>query len=128
MKSLKQIHRLQDHCTVRSLHAVTLAMRVLSLTIATLVCTVPIALADEGLHRGQFDINVLSSRPYLVSGGSALLEVDVPSQVSPSKVHVYVNGVDVTSAFHANATAGTLTGLVTGLQVGDNTIQATSEP
>jgi hypothetical protein len=103
-------------------------MPILSLTIATLVCTVPIALADQGLHRGQFDINVLSSQPYLVSGGSALLEVDVPSQVSLSKVHVYANGVDVTSAFHANATAGTLTGLVTGLQVGDNIVQVTPEP
>jgi len=127
MKSLKQIIPLH-RCTINSPRAITLTIPVLSLTIATLVCTLPRALADEGLHRGQFDINVLSSRPYLVSGASALLEVDVPSQVSLSKVHVYVNGVDVTSAFHANATAGTLTGLVTGLQVGDNTVQATSEP
>jgi hypothetical protein len=126
MKSLKQIRRGVDHCT--SLRAVTFTLAVQSLTIATLVCTVPRALANEGLHRGQFDINVLSSRPYLVSGGSALVEVDVPKQVDLSRVHIYANGLDVTSAFHANSMAGTLTGLVTGLQIGDNTVQATSEP
>src|SRR5215467_5893916 len=81
----------------------TPAMPALALAIATFVGTLPSALADEGLHRGQFDINVLSSRPYLVSGGSALVEVDVPKQVDLTKVHVYANGADVTSAFRANA-------------------------
>src|SRR5215470_9423256 len=98
MSSFKQIRRGVDRCTIRRFHAVALTVSVLSLNIATLVCTVPKALANEGLHRGQFDINVLSSRPYLVSGGSALVEVDVPKQVDLTKVHVYVNTVDVTSA------------------------------
>jgi Tannase-like family of unknown function (DUF6351) len=111
--------------------SLVLARRVATIIVAfsmIVVCSVPNALADNGLHRGQFEINVLSSQPYLVSGGSALVEVDVPRQVATSKVHVFANGIDVTSAFHADAGAGTLTGLVTGLRVGDNVVQATPEP
>ena len=35
---------------------------------------------DEGHHRGDYEIRVLSSRPYLVSGGSALVQIDAPHE------------------------------------------------
>jgi len=78
---------------------------------------------DEGHHRGDFEIRVLSSRPYLVSGGSALVQIDVPHERGARHLAVYLNGGDVTGAFHADADGDTLTGLVTGLSVGKNTLQ-----
>jgi hypothetical protein len=48
-----------------------------------IVCPVPNAFAENGLHGGQFEINVLSSQPYLVSGGSALVGLTVPGLSPP---------------------------------------------
>jgi Tannase-like family of unknown function (DUF6351) len=73
---------------------------------------------DDGLH-----IQTLSSAPQLVSGGSALVRIDAPGS-SLGRTRVALNGRDVTSAFHADSHAGTLTGLVTGLRVGRNTLEA----
>jgi len=109
-------------------HASSATKLVMAVTVAALVGAAPTGLADERLPQGQFDIKVLSSRPYLVSGGSALLEVDVPNQVALSEVHVFVNGADVTAGFHSNTADGTLTGLVTGLRIGENVVQISPEP
>ncbi len=74
-------------------------------------------------HHGdnQFTIDVLSSKPYLVTGGDALVRVTVKKKgVSLGSVRIELNGQNVTSAFRANAAAGTLTGLVSGLRNGEN--------
>ena len=66
----------------------------------------------------QLAITTLSSRPDMVSGGNALLRVDVPAQFSLGQIVVKLNGQDVTSAFHADQASHALTGLVNGLSVG----------
>src|SRR5215510_14007221 len=74
-------------------------------------------------HHGDrdFKIEVLSSRPYMVSGGDALVRVIVKKKdISLGKVRIELNGANVTGAFHADAGARTLTGLVTGLHLGEN--------
>jgi uncharacterized tannase-like protein DUF6351 len=76
------------------------------------------AVPPEGLQ-----INVLSNRADLVSGGDALVEVVLPDGVAPSSVRVTVDGRDVTSAFAVRAD-GRFYGLVTGLVVGANTVLA----
>src|SRR3954454_16966899 len=63
------------------------------------------------------DITVLSTRPELVSGGDALV------QVAPAGTTVAVNGKDASSAFAVRA-AGRYTGLLTGLREGDNAVTA----
>jgi hypothetical protein len=68
-------------------------------------------------------IEVLSNRADLVSGGQALVQVVVPAGVSPSKVRLAVGGRDVTSAFAARSD-GRFEGLVTGLAVGQNVLSA----
>jgi hypothetical protein len=78
---------------------------------------------DGDRHHGDhhFKIDVLSSRPYMVSGGDALVRVTVKKKdVSLGSVLIELNGANITGAFHADAGARTLTGLVTGLRLGEN--------
>jgi hypothetical protein len=76
-------------------------------------------------HHGwtQFPIEVLSGRPDAVTGGDALVRVTVRKNVALNDMRIKLNGADVTSAFVANGVARTLTGLVTGLKVGENLLE-----
>ena len=73
---------------------------------------------------GGIEVTVLSGRPDMVSGGDALLRIDVPADVAPSDVRVAVNGVDATGAFRA-AAARRLTGFVDGLPLGASEVSVT---
>lgn len=66
-------------------------------------------------------IKVLSNRADLISGGDALVEVDLPTR--SRDVRIYLNGDDVTSAFAVRAD-GRYLGLVTGLREGKNKLVA----
>ena len=73
----------------------------------------------------KLKLSVLSSRADMVSGGDALVAVDVPSKVKVSKVEIRRNGRDVTGAFAPSAAnARRLVGLVDGLADGANRISA----
>lgn len=95
-----------------------------ALACAALACAIPAYGHDDGdRHHGdnKFRIEVLSSKPYLVSGGDALVRVTVKEKdVALGAVRIAVDGHDVTGAFHADAAARTLTGLVSGLRNGEN--------
>jgi len=95
-----------------------------ALACAALASAIPAYAHDDGDgHHGdnKFRIEVLSSKPYLVSGGDALVRVTVKdSDVGLGAVRIELNGHDVTGAFRADAAARTLTGLVTGLHRGEN--------
>ena len=57
----------------------------------------------------------------MVSGGDALIRVTVLKQnVTLNNVRVDLNGADVTGAFVADPAGHTLTGLVTGMRLGEN--------
>jgi hypothetical protein len=68
-------------------------------------------------------IHVLSNRADLISGGDALVAIDLPENVDPSGVRVYLNGQSIDGAFAVRAN-GRYEGLVTGLQDGDNALYA----
>lgn len=70
----------------------------------------------------DFAVEVLSGRADTISGGDALVRIDVPQNVPMQKVRVKLNSVDITASFLANGTTRTLTGLVTGLTAGDNSL------
>src|SRR5690242_16006675 len=72
----------------------------------------------------QLSISVLSGRADLVSGGSALVAVNLPPGSNPKLARVTLGGRDVTSAFAVRAD-GRYEGLVTGLALGPNQLQAT---
>jgi hypothetical protein len=71
----------------------------------------------------QFELTVLSSRAYAVSGGDTLVQLRLPASVSSSDAYVLLNGQDVTSSFRV-VDASTLRGLVTGLRLGGNAVAA----
>ncbi len=62
---------------------------------------------------------VLSSRPDMVSGNDALIEIKT---TAAQKLQVKVNGRDVSQVFHADAIRGSMIGLVGGLRAGANTV------
>lgn len=68
-------------------------------------------------------IRVLSNWPHLISGGDALVEVDIPTGVDAASVKVTAGNQDVSHAF-ALRPNGRFMGLVEGLAEGDTTIRA----
>ena len=68
------------------------------------------------------EIRVLSGPADFVSGGDALVEV-----IGVDNVQITLNGHDVSSAFHVGPVPGSLIGLVDGLVVGANTLEARAD-
>ena len=85
----------------------------------SVVASMGVVGAADGLQ-----IRVLSSRPDMVTGGDALVRVDLPAGTSGADVHLLVNGKEQTSALKADTSGRSLTGLVTGLTLGANTLSA----
>ncbi|MEP6812881.1 MAG: DUF6351 family protein, partial [Actinomycetota bacterium] len=79
---------------------------------------------SNGSNGGLPELNVLSNRADLISGGDALVQVVLPGRVDPSTVRVSIDGRDVTSAFAVRAN-GSYEGVVTGLANGPNDLMAT---
>jgi hypothetical protein len=68
-------------------------------------------------------IKTLSSRADLVSGGDALVQITLKHENRNHPVSIILNGYDVASAFRPGDAPDTMTGLVTGLNLGKNTLQ-----
>ena len=92
------------------------------------VCVCALAGAPTATANAEknFQLRVLSSPPSMVTGGDALVEVTIPKNVPPAKATVLVNGADVTATLELDRKARTLTGMVTGLRLGPNTLAAES--
>jgi len=85
---------------------------------------VPAYSSFDTLDNGDpVQVRTLSSRPDLVSGGDAFVEVVVPRGTDLSKVKVTVGSRDVSTAFHPAGPG--LRGLVSGLPPGRSIITAT---
>ena len=74
-----------------------------------------------GAAASVLDIKTLSTHADRVSGGDVLVQITL-DQIQA--VAVTLNGNDVSSAFHPGTTPNTLVGLVTGLNLGRNTLTA----
>jgi hypothetical protein len=93
----------------------------LIVAIAIVVGGTQVSRAAEGLQ-----LRVLSSRPDMVSGGDALVRVDVPAGVALADVKLTVNGSNATAQLKPDTSRASLSGLVTGLTNGSNTLIATA--
>lgn len=69
-------------------------------------------------------IQTLSNRSDMISGGDALVRVDVPQALGLESVRVKLNGSDISGLFRRDEKSHSLTGLVTGLVEGNNTLIA----
>src|SRR5262245_54505213 len=72
----------------------------------------------------RLEIRTLSSRPDMVSGGDALVEVKAPAGAQLSQLMLTLNGNDVTSRLKLAAAGGGFRGLIGGMVVGENTLVA----
>jgi len=75
---------------------------------------------------GGYAITSVSTRADLVTGGDVLLHVAVPGGVALDGTQVTVNGTDVTGMFRRDDGNHGLTGLVSGLALGSNTVSVGS--
>ena len=82
--------------------------------------------SDNDAPPPVLEIRTLSNRADLVSGGDAMVQVVVPAGVPTAGLRIEVDGTDVTSAF-ATRSDGRMTGLLTGLKVGDNIVTARAD-
>ena len=78
----------------------------------------------EAATHGIRDITVLSNRADLISGGDALVAIDL-GDAEASSVTVTLNGHDITNSFAVREN-GHYEGLVAGLQVGENVLVAST--
>ncbi|HMB18344.1 MAG TPA: DUF6351 family protein [Gaiellaceae bacterium] len=74
----------------------------------------------------DFELRVLSSPASMVTGGDALVQVTIPRNVPLHKATVSFNGDDVTSTLTLDPEARTLTGMVSGMDLGANRLFADS--
>ena len=73
----------------------------------------------------ELRIQSLSAKPWLVTGGDALLRILVGEDLDPGEARVSMNGRDVTADFRG-AEGGALVGLVEGLRLGENRVRASA--
>src|SRR6266550_3855304 len=93
------------------------------------VLTVPVAAQQKTAP--SLDLRALSTKAEFVSGGDVLLQVDSSTSLGASgrplsakDIRVLVNGTDESAAFKPAPGSKGLVGLVSGLNVGANSIQA----
>jgi hypothetical protein len=106
---------------------------------AAVVASLALLLAAGGAEAGwdkhdkkekdsrDFLVEVLSGRPDTITGGDALIRVNVPKQISMNEVAIKLNGSDVTASFVADVSERTLTGLVGEMKVGKNKLDVYSD-
>src|SRR5687768_7522115 len=70
----------------------------------------------------RLEIQTLSSRPDLVSGGDALIEVKTPTGTQLSQLTLILNGKDVTSQLKNEPGNGNFRGVISGLTIGENSL------
>jgi hypothetical protein len=73
----------------------------------------------------KLEIRTLSSRPDLVSGGDALVEVKAAAGVPLRLIILTLNGKDVTSSLEETSDARAIRGVISGMIVGNNALRAT---
>ena len=98
-------------------------------------CTAVIAFAVTGILVGfgsndvlaqsaRLEIKTLSSRPDMVSGGDALVEVNAPAGAQLNQLTLTLNGKDVTNQLELDPTTGSFRGLISEMNLGDNMLLA----
>jgi hypothetical protein len=83
-----------------------------------------LALALPALAAETLTLQTLSTRPDKVSGGDVLVAVRASAGVDLAGIKVLLNGVDVTASFFQDPATHSLIGLVSGLALGANTMDA----
>jgi len=75
----------------------------------------------------ELGLRTLSTKPWLVTGGDVLVEVTLPANTNPAQLQVTLNGAPITNQFRAVSPLRQQA-LLTGLALGDSTLQASLGP
>jgi hypothetical protein len=74
----------------------------------------------------SFAFQVISSRPGSLTGGDALIAIDIPENLTADRLAaiaaVKLNGREITGSFRSGTTTHRFVGLVTGLKLGPNSL------
>jgi hypothetical protein len=97
------------------------SLRVMPIVLSTMLAGMASAQAAEP---APLELKVLSSRPDLVSGGDALIEIRATGDAKLDGVTLTVNGNDATGGVALDAASKSLRGVVKGLTLGTNTLVA----
>jgi hypothetical protein len=88
-----------------------------------LVLLLAIGVLPVAATAASVEVRVISSRPDMVTGGDALLEIAGVGDLSASKVGANLNGRAITITFRAASTGGVLRGRIDGLATGRNSVE-----
>jgi Tannase-like family of unknown function (DUF6351) len=83
-------------------------------------------LASAQTSAAAIDIRVVSSRPDLVSGGDALIQITLPAGAAGIRPLVLIGNRDVSAAFAAGERRNVFVGLVEGLGEGRNVVRVSA--
>ncbi len=98
--------------------------RIAALGLVAAVSALAIPVTAQQKAAPGLEISALSTKPELASGGDILLRIAGPATLTARNLVVRVNGTDVSAAFKPAPGTPGLVGLVTGLNLGPNAIQA----
>ena len=89
-----------------------------ALAVASVIAGVGVS---DGLSQSgsRLEIRILSSRPDLVSGGDALVEVKAPKGTTLNQLTLTLNGMLVTKYLRLDPETGSFRGLIGSMGVGD---------
>jgi hypothetical protein len=99
-------------------------MKKILLFVLAIILSAPFSMRTTAAD--AFRISVLSSRPDMVTGGDALVSIEAPQGEALDKVSVMLNGRNVAADLHRDPAAHTLTGIVSGLKIGENSLEVLS--
>jgi hypothetical protein len=105
-----------------------LALLTGGLTLCATITTVPVAASPPPRVAASkaFVVEVASGPADMVTGGDALVRIDVPRNVPPHQVKVSLDGQDLSDQFRPAEDDRTLLGLVSGLELGENDLQVSA--
>ncbi len=93
------------------------------IAVAILAGLAGLTASNPSAQSGGLEIRTLSSRADLVSGGDTLVEIKAPAGAAAGDVLLTLNGKDASSVLRREKDSGAFRVLVTGLQLGENTIK-----
>ncbi len=97
------------------------------LALLALFGTAAVASMQTTTPAGNIGLQTLSTDASRVTGGDVLVQLTLPPGTSPQSLKVTLGGKDITSTFRPGQTPTTLTGVVTGMALGRNTLAATAD-
>jgi hypothetical protein len=99
---------------------------ILALAVAVIVSFAGESPAAQAAGDASLELRTVSTRPEAVSGGDVLVQIALPRTVAPDRLAVTLNGRDVRSAFRAGPQPQVLVGLLSGLSIDANQLDATA--